>query len=157
LYSGEYERADTTAEEQAVHEKIDFNPRITRLARPVAVPQRSSLALQQRQAIPRGRLEYSSILSPSRVVVDRLVSSALGEKIRVTIFALSPISSSIFYFIHGWDLPRDVVEAFGQEVDRRRSMLTGSDPLEVAEFARQLTRSRGLDTNKAPEEFCKWR
>ena len=114
------------------------------------------LALLKRQAIPRGRLEY--FLNPVTFAGGRGSSRKQRFERNDTsgdILAHPDFLKYLHYFIHGCNLPQGVIEAFEKEVDRRRGMFTGSDRLEVADFARQLTRSRGLDTHKAPEEFCK--
>ena len=61
----------------------------------------------------------------------------------------------VHYFLYGPDLPEDVIHVFQQEVMRCGQPFTGSDALEVADFARELTRSHGLDTRKALDEFFK--
>jgi len=59
------------------------------------------------------------------------------------------------YFLYGPDLPRSVTDAFQQKVIDCGSPFTGSDALEVAQFARQLSRSHSLLSGEAAEEFYK--
>jgi hypothetical protein len=48
-----------------------------------------------------------------------------------------------------------VIEEFQRKVISCGQPFTGSDALDVAHFARGLTRSHSLDTRKAPDEFYK--
>jgi len=59
------------------------------------------------------------------------------------------------YFLYGPDLPETVIESFQRKVIRCGKPFTSSDANEIADFARGLTRSHGLDTYKAPGEFYK--
>jgi hypothetical protein len=61
----------------------------------------------------------------------------------------------LHYFLYGPDLPEDVIESFKRKVRACGKPFTGSDGLEMADHARQLTRSCGLDIHKATNEFYK--
>jgi hypothetical protein len=73
----------------------------------------------------------------------------------VDIFRHGNFVKYLRYFLYGPDLPRPVIEEFQQKVISSGQPFTGSDALEVAHFARGLTRSHSLDTRKAPDEFYK--
>jgi hypothetical protein len=59
------------------------------------------------------------------------------------------------YFLYGPELPDSVIEAFQHKVIACGKPFTGSDSLEVADHARALTRSHGLEPHGAAEEFYK--
>lgn len=73
----------------------------------------------------------------------------------VDIFRHGNFVKYLRYFLYGPDLPRAVIEEFQRKVISCDQPFTGSDALEVAHFARGLTRSHSLDTRKAPDEFYK--
>jgi hypothetical protein len=59
------------------------------------------------------------------------------------------------YFIFGPDLPEGLIEAFRTKVSDCGQPFTSGDAIAVADFARQLTRARGLSAAHAAEEFYK--
>jgi hypothetical protein len=59
------------------------------------------------------------------------------------------------YFLYGPDLPRPVIEQFQGKVAACGSPFTSGDAITVADFARQITRSRNLEPQVSAEEFYK--
>jgi hypothetical protein len=59
------------------------------------------------------------------------------------------------YFIYGPDLPKDIIARFQKKVGDCGSPFTSGDAITVADFARDLTRSHGLQPHNAAEEFFK--
>jgi hypothetical protein len=59
------------------------------------------------------------------------------------------------YFLYGPALPDSMIEALQRKVTACGKPFTGSDALEVADLARSLTRSHGLEPHRAAEEFYK--
>ncbi|MGA8498334.1 MAG: hypothetical protein WB764_22800 [Xanthobacteraceae bacterium] len=58
------------------------------------------------------------------------------------------------YFVCGPDLPQSAIEAFRREVERCGNV-TSSDVVPLGKFARQETRTRGLQPHEACEEYFK--
>jgi hypothetical protein len=58
------------------------------------------------------------------------------------------------YFIHGPDLPEEVIENFAAKVEDC-GQVTSGDIIPLAKHARQLTRSHGLNARDASDEFYK--
>ena len=59
------------------------------------------------------------------------------------------------YFVYGPDLSKPIIAAFQQRVIDCGDPFTSGDSITVGDFARQLTRSHGLEAGNAAEEFYK--
>jgi hypothetical protein len=112
--------------------------------------------LLARNAIPEQRLRYVADLEYN---VGGHASSRyqiIERNGRTTSVVRNPaFLKHLHYFLEGPNLPRPVIEVFQRNVTACREPFTGSNALMIAGFARQPTRSHGLDPLKAPEEFYK--
>ncbi len=114
-------------------------------------------SLTERDAIPAARKKFFT--NPDYNVGGRgrsrlQVFEHNGTR-GVDIFRHGNFVKYLRYFLYGPDLPGPVIEAFQRKVISCGQPFTGSDALEVAQFARWLTRSHNLDTRIAPDEFYK--
>lgn len=114
-------------------------------------------SLAGRNAIPEARLRFFD--APEYFIGGRGRSHLQAFENNGTrgadIFRHPHFVKYLRYFLYGPDLPGAVVEAFQRKIVSCGKPFTGNDALEVAVFARGLTRSHRLDTQKAPEEFYK--
>jgi len=149
------------AAEQALLERIDFEP--TRQTHDFEQVQEICNAagaltalLMERNAIPEVRLKY---FADADYNVGGHGSSRLEifEKNGTSgdaIFTHPIFLKCLRYFLYGPDLPGAVVDAFQKKVDDC-GMVTSGDVIPLGNYAKQLTRSHGLDTIDAPDEFYK--
>jgi hypothetical protein len=148
---------ELTEQEKALLARIDFEPD-NHDAWPAIAAAMEELTklLIARNAIPEHRLRY---VDDAAYNVGGRGSSRyqiIERNGRPTPVLRNPaFLKHLRYFLYGPDLPQSVIEAFRQKVIACGEPFTGSDALTVADYARQLTRSRGLDTVKAPKEFYK--
>lgn len=144
-------------QEKALLAKIDFEPRDPDSWPAVADAMEELVRLLlARNAIPEQRLRY--VADPEYNVGGHGSSryQIIERNSRTTPVVRNPaFLKHLHYFLYGPNLPRPVIEAFQRNVTACGEPFTGSDALTVADFARQLTRSHGLDPLKAPEEFYK--
>jgi hypothetical protein len=151
---------ELTGKEKALASRIDFNPSAERHNadswKPIADAMSELMgSLVERGAIPVPRRKYFTepfIGGHGRSHMQ--VFEANGTR-GDDIFRHPHFVKYLRYFLYGPDLPKAVIDAFRQKVIACGEPFTGSDALEVAGFARQLTRSHGLDPHTAPEEFYK--
>lgn len=149
-------------QERVLASRIDFNLEVgvhnADSWRPIADAMEELMhSLLERNAVPLARRKYLS--DPEYFVGghgrSRLQTFEKNGTRGNEIFRHPHFLQYLRYFLYGPDLPKAVIEAFQKKVIACGSPFTGSDALEVAAFARGLTRSQGLDSNKAPEEFYK--
>jgi hypothetical protein len=147
-----------TDKESVLASRIDFNPEKQNYEswKPIADAMAELMAsLLERGAIPLARRKFFTepfIGGHGRSHMQVFEGNGTrGDDI----FRHPNFVKYLRYFLHGADLPKTVIEAFQRKVIGCGEPFTGSDALEVADFARQITRSHGLDTHTAPEEFYK--
>lgn len=143
-----------TADEQALREQIDFDPRgpgfHDTLQRSCKAAKPLALSLMKRKAIPEIRLAY---FTDARYNVGSKRSrkeifegnGCTGEDI----LEHGTFLKYLNYFIKGPDLPAATIERFCALLNEDR------DRQEVRAFARAEVRARGLDPREASEEFYK--
>jgi hypothetical protein len=148
---------ELTQAEQALLSRIDFDPAhgVNWDAMADAVEELMELLLA-RNAIPEARLRF---IADAKFNVGGRGSSR-AEIIERNGRSLGLLRNPAFlkhlrYFLYGPELDASVIEAFQEKVRKCGEPFTGSDSLDVAHFARQLTRSRSLDPYTAPKEFYK--
>src|SRR5260370_327497 len=148
--------------ERVLASDIDFNPEPGPYKadswRPTADAMEELMhSLLERNAIPLARRKYFS--DPEYFVGghgrSRLQTFEKNGTRGNEIFRHCNFLKYLRYFLYGPDLPKPAIAAFQKKVIACGSPFTGSDSLEVAVFARGLTRSHALDTHAAPEEFYK--
>ncbi len=152
---------DLTAAEQALLEKVDFEPtrqthdfeRVQEICKAAGT---LTALLMERNAIPEVRLKYFEDAdynvgghgSSRREVFEK--NGTRGN----AIFTHPHFLKYLRYFLYGPDLPAAVVDAFQKKV-ADCGMVTSGDVIPLGNYAKQLTRSHGLDKTKAPDEFFK--
>lgn len=148
---------ELTETEKALLARIDFDPEHDADAWPGIADAMEALtrSLITRGAVPEPRLRY---IDNAEYNVGGHGSSRwqiIERNGREPVLRNPAFLKHLHYFLYGPDLPDDVIQPFQEKVRRCGKPFTGSDALELAEFARGLTRARGLDTYKAPKEFYK--
>jgi hypothetical protein len=144
-----------TDKEIILASRIDFNPS-SDSHNPDAMEELMR-SIMERGAIPLARRKYFTnpeYLIGGRGRSRRQVFEGNGTR-GIEIFRHPNFVKYLRYFLYGPDLPQAVIEEFNGKVVDCGEPFTGSDALEVASFARELTRSRRLDKRKAPNEFYK--
>jgi hypothetical protein len=148
---------ELTQEEQALVGRVNFHPSPGGDWDAIADAVETLMnRLLERKAIPAARLKF---IADARYNVGGHGSSR-SEIIErngkpLPLFRNPAFLKHLHYCLYGPDLDAAVIEEFKLKVIACGEPFTGSDALEVADFARQLTRSRGLDRHKAPTEFYK--
>jgi hypothetical protein len=148
---------ELTQAEQVLLSRIDFHPShgVDWDKMADAVEALMELLLG-RNAIPEARLRF---IANAKYNVGGHGSSRAEIIERngrpLTLFRNPAFLRHLHYCLYGPELDASVIEAFQEKVRKCGEPFTGSDALEVAHFARQLTRSRSLDLYTAPKEFYK--
>jgi hypothetical protein len=152
---------ELTPAERELLEKIDFAP--SRQTHDADAAQEIcnaagelTRALLQRKAIPEVRIRFFTDPAYNvggRGSSRRQVFEKNGTK-GDAIFSHPHFLKYLRYFLYGPDLPEAVINDFQQKVFDCGSVTSG-DIVPLGDYARQLTRSRGLDKGKAAEEFYK--
>jgi len=148
---------ELTEEERALLAAIDFECD-DHEAWPAVADAMETLTrlLIARNAIPEHRLRY--IDKPEHNVGGHGSSRyrIIERNGRSTpVLRNSAFLKQLRYLVYGPNLSNAVIESFRQRVIACGEPFTGSDALNVANFARHLTRLHELDTFNAPEEFYK--
>jgi hypothetical protein len=154
---------ELTDEEKALAARIDFDdaghtPLVSGSWQHVADAMEELMrSLTKRGAIPKARKKFFT--DPDYNVGghgrSRLQVFERNGTRGVDVFRHGNFVKYLRYFLYGPDLPQSVIEEFQRKVISCGQPFTGSDALDVAHFARGLTRSHSLDTRKAPDEFYK--
>jgi hypothetical protein len=153
---------DLTPDERELVSKIDFNPASAEHhdAEYWRAVGEASVALMRsliaRKGIPEIRTKYFT--DPEFNIGGRGKSRAAGFEKNHTqgeaIFRHGHFLKYLHYFLHGPDLPPDVVEAFRQKI-ADIGFVTSSDIVPLGAFARQLARTHRIGGGEAAEEFFK--
>ncbi len=148
--------------EQKLVSRIDFNPSRVSYNRDSWQPIAEAMAalmqsLVERDAIPEPRKRFFT--DPDYNVgghgLSRLQVFEKNGTRGDAIFRHGNFVKYLRYFLFGPDLPEAVIGAFQAKVDDCGEPFTSGDGLDVAGFARQLTRSYGLAGPSVAEEFYK--
>lgn len=151
---------ELTDKEKSLAARIDFNAAGTHNADswlPIADAMEELMnSLMEREAIPLARWKFFTtpeyfIGGHGRSRLQRFEDGTHGADV----FRHGNFAKYLRYFLYGPDLPGLVIEAFQRKVVSCGKPFTSSDALDVAHFARDLTRSHGIDRHKAPDEFYK--
>lgn len=142
--------------------RIDFNPtggsHNSDSWQPIADAMSKLMgSLLERNAIPESRKKFFT--DPAYNIgghgLSRLQEFEKNGTRGDAIFRHEHFVQYLRYFLYGPDLPTAAIEAFQQNVADCGEPFTSGDSLTVAEFARRLTRSHGLNPRHAAEEFYK--
>jgi hypothetical protein len=153
---------ELTERETALVSQIDFDPSaISHNAdswRVIADAMEELMrSLLKRNAIPEARRRFFE--EPAYFIGGRGLSHLQVFEKNGTygpaIFRHGNFLKYLRYFVFGPDLPKPVIETFLQKVVDCGEPFTSGDTISVGDFARQLTRSHGLDAGIAAEEFYK--
>jgi hypothetical protein len=150
---------ELTPAEKALVEKIDFAPS-RQTHDPEAAQEMCNTAgeltraLLRRKAIPEVRTRFFT--DPAYNVGGRGSSRLQVFEKNGTrgdaIFRHPHFLKYLRYFLYGPDLPEPVIHAFQQKV-LDCGPVTSGDIVPLGDYAKQLTRSRGLDKGKADEFY----
>ena len=151
-----------TEREKSLVSQIDFNFSATSYNadswRPVADAMLKLMrSLLKREAIPEARLKFFS--DPTFFIGGHGCSHLHVFERNGTrgdaIFRHPNFVKYLRYFVFGPDLPKPAIQALQQKIIRCGEPFTSGDSITVGDFARQLTRSHGLEAGGAAEEFYK--
>ncbi len=148
---------DLAQHEQTLVARIDFDPRpgVDWENIADAVDELVKLLLE-RKAIPEARLKF---VADAKYNIGGHGSSRAEIIERngkpLPLFRNPAFLKYLHYWLYGPDLDTAVIKAFQTKVIECGNPFTGSDAIEVADFARQLTRSHNVDRHNAPTEFYK--
>ncbi len=152
---------ELTEREKVLISKINFEPSETvhdRASwRPIADAMEELMrSLRDRNAIPELRRKFFT--DPKLFIGGHGCSHRQWFERRGTrgdaIFRHGNFVKFLRYFVYGPALPKAIIESFQQKVIDCGSFTSG-DRGTVCDFARQLTRSHGLEAGNAAEEFYK--
>jgi hypothetical protein len=153
---------ELTTREQVLAARIDFDPSPTLhnadtwKAGADAIQELMG-SLLERNAIPLARRKFFT--DPSCLIGGHGLSHLQVFERNGTrgddIFRHPHFVKYLRYFLYGPDLPKEVIALFQKKVANCGSPFTSGDALAVADFARDLTRSRGLEPHGTAEEFFK--
>ena len=153
---------ELTERERALVSQIDFYPSAASHNadswRPIAdAMEELTRSLLERNAIPEARWKLFS--DPTFFIGGHGHSHLQvfeGNGTRGdAIFRHPRFAKYLHYFVYGPDLPKQVIVAFQHKVIDCGKPFSSGDSITVDDFARQLTRSNGLEASEAAEEFYK--
>ena len=151
---------ELTETEKQLVEKIDFNPaghNSVSWAPSADAIEELMRSLLTRDAIPEPRLRFfnDADYRIGRQRRSRLQGFQKWGTDGVDVVRHGNFVKYLRYFLYGPDLPNSVVDVFRRKIISCGKPFTGGDAHDVADFARSLTRSHGLEPHGAAEEFYK--